>query len=264
MNCLFLKKFVSLFILPLLGLLSLHAEEVPSSPPPAPLVIDGIPANQVQLVLIGDSITDDLRQNKKPLHEFQPVWQKYYAPYKALNLGVSGNKTSDVLNRINNGMLDHIKPRVAMLMIGTNNTGAGESVEDTVKGIQSVVDKIHEKLPSTRILLLNILPNDIRDWHVRGAQDPKEKWLKDREINKQINAFYANSSFVTCLNLEKVFLNKDGSINETLYYDPQEVNFLGRKCGPLHPSTAGHTLMAEAIKPVLKKLMEKPALSPEQ
>ena len=214
MNCLFLKKFVSLFILPLLGLLSLHAEEVPSSPPPAPLVIDGIPANQVQLVLIGDSITDDLRQNKKPLHEFQPVWQKYYAPYKALNL------------------------------IGTNNTRAGESVEDTVKGIQSVVDKIHEKLPSTRILLLNILPNDIRDWHVRGAQDPKEKWLKDREINKQINAFYVNSSFVTCLNLEKVFLNKDGSINETLYYDPQEVNFLGRKCGPLHPSTAGHTLMA--------------------
>ena len=131
-------------------------------------------------------------------------------------------------------------------------------------GIQSVVDKIHEKLPSTRILLLNILPNDIRDWHVRGAQDPKEKWLKDREINKQINAFYANSSFVTCLNLEKVFLNKDGSINETLYYDPQEVNFLVRKCGPLHPSTAGHILMAEAIKPVLKKLMEKPALSPEQ
>lgn len=174
---------------------------------------------------------------------------------------MSGNKTSDVLNRINNGMLDHIKPRVAMLMIGTNNTRAGESVEDTVKGIQSVVDKIHEKLPSTRILLLNILPNDIRDWHVRGAQDPKEKWLKDREINKQINAFYVNSSFVTCLNLEKVFLNKDGSINETLYYDPQEVNFLGRKCGPLHPSTAGHTLMAEAIKPVLKSLWKAGTLS---
>lgn len=80
MNCLFLKKFVPLFILPLLGLLSLHAEEVPSSPPPAPLVIHGIPANQVQLVLIGDSITDDLRQNKKPLHEFQPVWQNITLP----------------------------------------------------------------------------------------------------------------------------------------------------------------------------------------
>ena len=264
MNCLFLKKFVSLFILPLLGLLSPARRRSSLQPSPAPLVIDGIPANQVQLVLIGDSITDDLRQNKKPLHEFQPVWQKYYAPYKALNLGVSGNKTSDVLNRINNGMLDHIKPRVAMLMIGTNNTGAGESVEDTVKGIQSVVDKIHEKLPSTRILLLNILPNDIRDWHVRGPRTPKKNGLRIGKLTKQINAFYVNSSFVTCLNLEKVFLNKDGSINETLYYDPQEVNFLGRKCGPLHPSTAGHTLMAEAIKPVLKKLMEKPALSPEQ
>lgn len=264
MNCLFLKKLAPLFILPLLGLTALHAKEAPSSPPAAPLVIDGIPADQVQLVLIGDSITDDLHKNKKPLQELQPIWQKYYAPYKALNRGVSGNKTSDVLNRINNGILDHIRPRVAMLMIGTNNTGAGESVEETVKGIQSVVNKIQEKLPRTRILLLNILPNDIRNWHVKGAEDPKGKWLKDQEINKQINAFYKKSPVVTCLNLEKVFLNKDGSINETLYYDPQEVTFLGRKCGPLHPSTAGHILMAEAVKPVLKKLMDQPELSPEQ
>lgn len=217
-------------------------------------MIQGIPAEKVQLVLLGDSITDNLRKSEPPLRDFQPIWKKYYAPYHAVNFGVSGNKTSDLIRRLQGGLLDQLHPKVVMLLIGTNDTGTGGSVEQTVEGIMEIVKIVHEKLPTARILVLGILPNDIRDWHVAGAKDPAAKWAADRLVNQKVKSSLQDMPYATFLNMEKLFLNADNSVNEKLFYDPWEVNFLGRKCGPLHPNTQGALRMAKAVAPVLKRL----------
>ena len=70
-----------------------------------------------ELVFIGDSITD--RWRKQGLE----VWNKFYVPRHALNLGISGDRTQHVLWRLDHGELAGLKPKAVVLMIGTNNTG---------------------------------------------------------------------------------------------------------------------------------------------
>jgi beta-glucosidase len=70
-----------------------------------------------QLVFIGDSITQGWEAVG------QPVWAQHFARYDALNLGYGGDKTENVLWRLQQGEIDGIAPKVAVLMIGTNNTG---------------------------------------------------------------------------------------------------------------------------------------------
>lgn len=53
---------------------------------------------------------------------------------KAANFGIGGDRTQHVLWRITEGKeLEGINPKVAVMMIGTNNTG-NNTAEDIAKG----------------------------------------------------------------------------------------------------------------------------------
>ena len=91
--------------------------------------------------------------------------EKNYAPLQAANFGISGDRTQHVLWRMNHGELDGIKPKVVVLMIGTNNTGkendtitTRNTVPETIAGVQAVVADIRAPLPDSKILLLGIFP----------------------------------------------------------------------------------------------------------
>jgi len=75
------------------------------------------------LVLIGDSITSNYDKANPPDENFQPTWNQFYALRKTLNLGFSGDTTANVMWRLHHGELDGIHPEVAIVLIGTNNTG---------------------------------------------------------------------------------------------------------------------------------------------
>lgn len=114
------------------------------------------------LLLIGDSITQNYEKSKAPDEEFQPTWQTFYGSRGALNLGFSGDGTENVLWRLANGEVDGLQPKVALVLIGTNNTGhLGQTAEQTQLGIDAVVAAIEQKLPRTHILLVSVLPSDI-------------------------------------------------------------------------------------------------------
>src|SRR5664279_4435563 len=71
----------------------------------------------IDILFLGDSIVDGWRD--KGLN----VWNKYYALRNAAIFGIDGDRTQHVLWRMEHGELDGIKPKVVVLMIGTNNTG---------------------------------------------------------------------------------------------------------------------------------------------
>ena len=79
-------------------------------------------ARQVQqdqgaLVFLGDSITQAWESVGRR------VWMKHYHKRNTVNLGISGDRTEHVLWRLDNGNIKGIKPKAAVIMIGTNNTG---------------------------------------------------------------------------------------------------------------------------------------------
>ncbi|MEN6302888.1 MAG: GDSL-type esterase/lipase family protein, partial [Armatimonadia bacterium] len=77
----------------------------------------------LQLVFLGDSITMMWR-SQSGYEGGTPVWEQYYAPRKAGNFGISGDRTEHILWRITEGGdLDGLNPRVLVLLIGINNYG---------------------------------------------------------------------------------------------------------------------------------------------
>ena len=68
---------------------------------------------KAQVLFIGDAITQGWEGEGKE------VWARYYAHRNAINLGIGGDRTQHVLWRLDNGNLEGVKPKAAVVMIGT-------------------------------------------------------------------------------------------------------------------------------------------------
>src|SRR5581483_9914023 len=86
-----------------------------------------------QLLFIGDSITQGWEGAGKE------VWQRSYGNRHAVNLGIGGDQTQHVLWRLDHGNVDGIHPKLAVLMIGTNNSGGPNTAEEIGEGISQIV-----------------------------------------------------------------------------------------------------------------------------
>ncbi len=184
---------------------------------------------EVNLVFLGDSITHAWDETGK---EF---WAKSYAHRKALNLGFSGDRTEQVLWRLENGAMDGISPKLLVLMIGTNNTGHRmDKAEDTALGIKTIIETIHKKSPETKILLLAIFP--------RGEKPTDPQRIRNEEINKIIET-YADNKKIFWQNINDKFLTTDGILEKKVMKDL------------LHPNKEQYPVWAEAIEANVKKLL---------
>jgi lysophospholipase L1-like esterase len=128
----------------------------------------------IDVLFLGDSITDAWRTTGRK------VWDEHFAPLQAANFGISGDRTQHVLWRLQNGEFDGIRPKVVVLMIGTNNIGQRnpEPPASAIKGIKAIVREIHARSPSTRVLLLGVFPRGEKPDHPHRAQI--------REINEAV------------------------------------------------------------------------------
>ena len=187
----------------------------------------------VDVLFLGDSITDGWRGfNPKNKSGGKNVWDKNFAPLKAVNFGIGGDRTEHVLWRIQNGELDGIKPKVAVLMIGTNNTGAN-SAEQIAEGITAIVKTIHDKSPSTKIVLLAVFP--------RGKQIPNPGNTKIIAINQIVAKLDGKN--VKYMDIGDKFM-KDGQIPADIMPDY------------LHLSEAGYQIWADAVAPTVTEMLK--------
>src|ERR1700733_8221777 len=112
-----------------------------------------IAAAQLELIFLGDSITQDWEDTGPPeWRDFVPVWQRFYGDRHAVNLGFKGDTTASLIWRIRNGEVAGIAPKAAVILIGANNLGRVHwSAEDTVAGIDTIIDELRKRLPATKI-----------------------------------------------------------------------------------------------------------------
>jgi lysophospholipase L1-like esterase len=107
---------------------------------------------------IGDSITQGWESRGSN------VWREFYGKRKVINLGVSGDRTEHVLWRFEQGQLDGVKAKVAVVMIGTNNSGKNKDGTDSytdadiLEGVTAIVNEIRRRQPDAKIILLGIFP----------------------------------------------------------------------------------------------------------
>jgi len=115
------------------------------------------------VVFLGDSITQGWEDAGRE------TWERDLAPLGALNLGVSGDRTEHVLWRLREAPITHLSPRVIVLLIGTNNLGhQAATAEQTLVGMQAILDVLRGQAPQATILLLEIFPRGERFNPMRG------------------------------------------------------------------------------------------------
>jgi beta-glucosidase len=182
----------------------------------------------VDLLFIGDSITQGWEKAGRE------IWNTYYAPRNAVNMGFSGDRTQHVLWRLDNSNLEGLSPRLAIVMIGTNNSrGSDNTAEEIADGIITICQRLRTKLPRTRILLLAIFP--------RNA-DPSAQRQKNDQASL-LASKVADGKMIHYLDINSRFLTKDGLLTRDIMPDY------------LHPNEAGYKIWAEAIEPKVAELM---------
>jgi lysophospholipase L1-like esterase len=210
----------------------------PYSHPAVPKRLDAMRAQvkqgKVDLIFLGDSITYSWQEEGKG------IWKQLYAPRHAVNLGLSGDRTGWMLWRMDDGCLDGISPKLVVLLIGTNSS-AEQPAEYVADGIKAVVEKLRAKLPETKVLVMGIFP--------RG--DKKNRQEEIVKINAIISRL-ADDKMVFYMDIGAKFLNPDGTVNDNVRPDK------------LHLTTKGYETWAEAIEPLVEKLMgeQQPSKSP--
>jgi beta-glucosidase len=183
----------------------------------------------VGVIFIGDSITQGWEGAGA-----KEIWDKHFGPRKPVNLGIGGDRTQHVLWRLDNGNIDGIQPKAAVIMIGTNNAGANNGKE-IADGIAAIVKKLNEKLPETKVLILGIFP--------RGA-GPDDAGRKITIEANQHAAKLADGKTVYYLDISDKFLSPDGTLSKEIMPDL------------LHLSPKGYQIWADSIEDSLAMLLE--------
>jgi lysophospholipase L1-like esterase len=182
----------------------------------------------IDLLFIGDSITMAWKSDGSG------VWDERYAPLNAANFGLGGDKIEHVLWRLQNGNLEGIKPKVVVLLIGTNNVGRISS-EDIAWGITAVVKEINTRLPEAKVMLMGLFP--------RGETPDNPHRIQVKEVNAIISKL-DDGKRVFFTDIGSQMMLPDGSISKEYLPDL------------LHLSGKGYELWADSIQAKIDKFMK--------
>jgi lysophospholipase L1-like esterase len=193
-----------------------------------------------QILFLGDSITHFFGgEPVGPHRRGEASWQKYFGNRNALNLGFGWDRTENLLWRIQHGELAGVSPKLIVILIGTNNLETN-TADEIAEGISVICEEIHKLTPTSKILLLALLPR---------SPQPDERRKKLAEVNQRISKLDGRDT-ITYLDIGSIFLKPDGAIPVELMDDF------------LHPTSKGYAIFAEAIEPTVARLLGEPPIEP--
>lgn len=202
--------------------------------------------SDVKLVFIGDSITDFWSIDENPwfpglfcgLKEWNGTFSNGPKKYKAINLGISGDRTEHILYRLTPskqgglGELDRkdLKPEFVIILVGINNSFEFETpkVESITAGIKAVILAAHQKKPNATIILQSLLPTAEADRN-STVVNPVNAILANIENDKEF------SKYIKFLDLHKYFIDDKGNQITNYFNDG------------LHPNRNGYAIWKKAI-----------------
>lgn len=178
-------------------------------------------------MFLGDSITEAWLETAH--------FHASLGPHVPLNLGIGGDQTQHLLWRIDDGTLEGLSPRLAVVLIGVNNLGNGYEPEETARGIEAVLHEVRRRLLDARVLLLNVLP---------AGQHPSDELRRAVNATNRLLPRLAEPGCIELLDIGSGLLEADGSIASETMEDF------------LHPTELGYTTMTRAVAPVVERLLD--------
>jgi len=177
------------------------------------------------VVFLGDSITQKWDQ---------VVWDQNFARLRPLNAGVNGDRTENLLWRIEHGNLDGQRPNLVVLLIGTNDIGRNRPKEIIAEGVRQILMDLRSRLPEARILLLGVLP--------RSESPSSHRRRQIAEVNQLIR---------TCADYQNIVYANVGDV----LLDP--AGRLSRDVSPdgVHLSERGYVRLANQLQQEFGKLL---------
>lgn len=192
----------------------------------------------IDFLLVGDSLTQQWGSplDTKPMNA---AWVGQFGTATVVNIGIGGDKSQNVLWRLDHGGVEGLEPRCVVLMIGNNNmffvpeTG----VEPVAKGVKACVDNLRRKFPKTPIVVVKILP----------AHEPGTEFHENiTRTNAALDLLALDADdLVRVLDLTQDMVNEDGTIRADLYTDDG-----------IHLSEAGYAVYAGKLRPVVEAVVE--------
>lgn len=183
---------------------------------------DEHPAETRRVAFVGDSITAGAD------------WASWFPDMEAINFGVGGYTTDDVLARVDD--IVAARPDEILLLIGTNDLGLRRTVEHLVRNIEVMLVDFRRELPGARMLVQSVLP--------RGSEFAPS--IQDANIHLRQFCATVRAQY---LDLWPRFARADGSIDPTLSDDG------------LHLNAAGYEAWLDELRPALERLRDLPPMS---
>ena len=182
----------------------------------------------VDLLWLGDSITHGWENQGKK------IWDTYYASRNAVNMGFSGDRTEHVLWRLDHSNFENVSPKLAIVMIGTNNSnGKDNTAEEIADGIITICKRLRTRFPKMKILLLAIFP-----------RNPKPSAQREKNAEASLLASsIADGKTIYYMDINQKFLTDDGTLTKDIMPDF------------LHPNETGYKIWAEAIESKVAQFM---------
>jgi beta-glucosidase len=186
---------------------------------------------KIDLVFMGDSITHywDVGEGPDTSTEIVELRKKF----SILNCGYGGDQTQHLLWRAKHGELDGYEAKLVMLLIGTNNSGAGRPPEEIFAAICEIMDVIHAKQPKAIILLLPLFP--------RGTANSPAN-VRNLAVNALIRET-AWGDHVIVKDLTGFFHDEKGDTIPELFDDER-----------LHMSDAGFVVWRREVEPIFDEV----------
>lgn len=197
---------------------------------------------RIDIYFEGDSITRRWGATDYP--DFLANWRRNFSGWHAADFGWGGDRTQNILWRLNNGELEGVNPKVVVLMAGTNNIGSktvpgseDAVIADVTKGLQAVVEAIKSKAPSATIIVTGIFPRN----------DNMAAMPVIHGINANL-AKLADGAKVRYLNINDKLADSKGVLKPGMM-SPDK----------LHPVEPAYQVWADALKPMFQELLGAPA-----
>jgi platelet-activating factor acetylhydrolase IB subunit beta/gamma len=181
-------------------------------------------AGAVDVLLVGDSITIQWGES----------WRTHFPDLKSVNIGIGGDKTQNILWRLDHGGVEGIQPEAVVLMIGNNNMffTPETGIDAVAQGIEWCAKNLREKFPTSRIIVAKILP----------AHEPGNRFYDDiRKTNTALDALHLDADpQMRVLDLTVDFTHADGTLKQELF-----------TVDGIHLSPAGYAVYAARLRPYL-------------
>ncbi len=195
----------------------------------------------IDILLVGDSITQQWGSplDNKPLNA---AWQKQFGNYKTINIGIGGDKSQNVLWRLDHGGVAGLEPRLVVVLIGNNNMffTPETGVEAAAKGIEMCVANVRDKFPKADVIAVKIFP----------AHAPGNRFYEDiKKTNAALDTLKLDRDpKVHVLDLTADMINADGTLKKESF-TPDNIHL---------SQDGGYGLYAERLKPLVEKRLSEP------